>query len=544
MKTRRVGVRLEFVDFLRFSFDRAWSSTATRLAIIARTFPALDGAAVIEHDSPNQEDPTKTMEQSTTRNLSSPPADGNAGPNESDLVGRFLAPRDSVAERLEKGKALRSLVPRESLAVYDPNSQRQDPLALLEAQNRTRLPQLVPVRYSRMLTSPFAFLRGSAVVMTADLAPSPVTGISVQACGDMHVSNFGVYASAERNLVFAINDFDETLPGPWEWDLKRLVASAAVAARYLGGRRSEAKAAVRAAVRAYRKRMWEYARMGHLATFYASISEEDILGAISPENRRRAKRIMAKARSRTNLQVLDKMADLVDDQRRIVEQRPLIVRETHTHLGTPINEALDNFLQAYVESLAWDRRALLNRYRILDVARKVVGVGSVGTRCWVILMEGADAGDPLFLQYKEAQPSVLQPYAGTTLPFKNNGQRVVVGQRMIQGSPDIFLGWGEVEGVQFYVRQLRDMKGGLDLKPGLTPLSSFVEYCGLCGWGLALAHAKSGDAAQIAGYIGKNDVLDEAMVRFALDYAEQTNRDHDALVAAAKEGRIPVAEES
>jgi uncharacterized protein (DUF2252 family) len=376
--------------------------------------------------------------------------------------------------------------------------------------------------------------------MNADLAATPTTGIMVQACGDMHVSNFGVFASPERNLVFGINDFDETLPGPWEWDLKRLAASAVVAGRYLGADGSQCEEAVRTAVSAYRDRMSEYTQMGHLAVWYARIDDQAVLSALSPQVRKRAKKLIAKARQRTHLQVLDKMTDLVDDQHRIREEAPVVVHETHTADGTPILRALDAFLQAYVASLPDDRRTLLARYRLVDVARKVVGVGSVGTRCWVMLLAGNDAADPLFLQFKEAQASVLEPY-GAPSPFDNHGRRVVAGQRLIQGAPDVFLGWGEVLGTHFYVRQLRDMKGSAELDPTKTTVPAFVEYCGLCGWALALAHAKSGDPAMIAGYVGKSDALDQAMAKFATAYTDQTDRDYEALAAASRGGRIVAA---
>lgn len=473
----------------------------------------------------------------------SAPAHGEAlptAPPYASVLDSALAPRPTVAERRAAGKALRERVRRAAHAEYRPSPQRPDPVAILEAQARTRLPELVPIRYARMLASPFAFLRGSAAVMAADLAPGPTTGILVQACGDMHVSNFGVFASAERNLVFGINDFDETLLGPWEWDLKRLAASAVVCARFVGGDKADGQAAAQAAVRTYRERMQEYAEMGHLAVWYARIDEDAVLEVLSPKARRKAEKAMAKARQRTHLQVLGKMADLVDGQQHIVEERPLIVRETHTVSGRPIAEALDLFLQSYFASLGGDRQQLLGRYRLLDVARKVVGVGSVGTRCWVALFGGVDEDDPLFLQVKEAQPSVLAPYTAAS-PYANEGQRVVVGQRTIQGAPDIFLGWGEQDGIHFYVRQLRDMKGGAEFEPGKTKLSNFVENCGLCGWALALAHAKSGDAAMIASYAGKSERLDEAMAAFAQAYADQTERDHDALARAAKQGRIQVA---
>lgn len=373
------------------------------------------------------------------------------------------------------------------------------------------------------------------------MAHTPVTGLTVQACGDMNVANFGVLASAERNLVFGINDYDETLPGAWEWDLKRLAASAVVAVRFLGGDKALCEDAARSAIRSYRKRMRQYARMGHLDVWYSRIGEEDILAALSPEARVGAEKIMAKAKQRGHMQVLDKMAELVDDRHRIVEQAPLIVRETRMPDGQPVSEVLAPTMDLYLRSLPEERRRLLARYRFLDVARKVVGVGSVGTRCWVLLMGGNGPGDPLFLQYKEAQASVLAPYSKTP-GWDCEGRRVVVGQRLIQGAPDIFLGWGVTKaGVHFYMRQLRDMKGGLEFDPTKTQVKNFPQYCKLCGWALALAHAKSGDPAVLAGYLGKSDGMDEAVTRFAFAYADQTDRDYNALAKAAKEKRIHVA---
>jgi uncharacterized protein (DUF2252 family) len=460
------------------------------------------------------------------------------------LFDKFTVPRPSVGERMAAGKALRDKLPREKHGEFRLHPKRQDPVSIIEEQAKTRLPFLVPIRHSRMLASPFAFLRGSAAVMSADLAQTPTTGITVQACGDMHVANFGVFASAERTLVFGINDFDETLPGPWEWDLKRLAASAVVCGRFLGANRALCEESARAVVKSYRKRMREYAKMSYLDVWYARIDENDVLNAQpSPMWRKRAQQTMDKAKKRGHLQVLDKMAELVGNQQRIIEVRPFIVRETHTESGRPIEEALGKFLENYFQSLADDRKVILARYRIVDVARKVVGVGSVGTRCWVILMQGNQSDDPLFLQVKQAEASVLASYAGASGSYANNGQRVVVGQRIIQGAPDIFLGWCEVDAGQFYVRQLRDMKGGADLDRETANVESLAYYGALCGWALALAHAKSGDPAMLAGYLGKSGVMDEAISRFASAYADQTERDHAALAAAARQGRIPVATE-
>jgi uncharacterized protein (DUF2252 family) len=458
------------------------------------------------------------------------------------LVETFTAPRPSIVERLAAGKALREKVPRRTHAAHDRSASRPDPVAILEQQNATRVQKLVPVRYARMLASPFAFLRGSAAVMADDLSRTPVSGVSVAACGDMHVSNFGLFASAERNLVFAINDFDEVHPGPWEWDLKRLAASAAVAVRFMGGRDTAAEEAARQVVSAYRRWIRRYAGMGCLEVWYTRIDESSILASVSPEHRRNTERIFNSARAKGHIQALEKLTERVDGEHRLIEDVPLIVRETHTDSGTPISVALGTLLRAYLNSLSYDRRRLLARYQIVDVARKVVGVGSVGTACWVILLRGVDDDDPLFLQVKEAKASVLAPYVDSRLPFENEGRRVVVGQYLTQGSPDIFLGWGQADPGYFYVRQLADMKGGLKFGEGdRQALKRFSGYCRLCGVALALAHAKSGDPAMIAGYCGKSEALDEAIGRFALAYLGQTERDFEALDAARRSGRIQTA---
>jgi uncharacterized protein (DUF2252 family) len=467
-----------------------------------------------------------------------------AGQQQGSLIGTFEARHPSIAERLAAGKALREKVPRTSHATYEIPGDRADPVAILEKQNVARVQKLVPVRYARMLASPFAFLRGSAAVMASDLSRTPLTGLAVAACGDMHVSNFGVYASAERTLVFGINDFDEVYPGPWEWDVKRLAASAAIAVRFMGGDDDEARDAARACVRSYREHIRRYAEMGYLEVWYDHIDDRAVLEALSPRLRRSAEKLLDKARAKGHIRSLDKLTEQVDGEPRIIEEIPLIVRETHTDHGIPIRAALDRMLIAYIETLPVDRRRLLARYRIVDAARKVVGVGSVGTGCWVILLEGVDDEDPLFLQVKEAQPSVLAAYVDLALPFDNQGQRVVVGQRTTQGSPDIFLGWGELDGRHFYVRQLADMKGSASFAEGNDQgIAGLVEYCGLCGWALALAHAKSGDPAMIAGYCGRSATFDDAIATFALAYVRQTDQDHEALDKARRTGRIQVAAE-
>lgn len=377
--------------------------------------------------------------------------------------------------------------------------------------------------------------------MAADLAGSPITGVTVQACGDMHLLNFGAFASAERKLVFGINDFDETMPGAWEWDLKRLAASATLAVRHIGGDRVAEEEGARAIVAAYRQRIRQYARHSYLRLWYETLTADDVLPTFSRQAQARVQARFAKAKRRNHMQVLEKMTDLVDDRHQIVESRPLIVRETHTATGRPVREALGMFLEAYLKSLSPDRQQLLARYRVADVARKIVGVGSVGTRCWVVYLEGASEADPMFLQIKEAQRSVLEPYFSPT-PELSHGQRVVIGQRLTQGSPDIFLGWGELDGTHFYVRQLRDMKGSAEIVASETKLSDLIEYCGLCGWALALAHAKSGDAAAIAGYAGKTDALDSAVAKFAVSYADLNDRDFDRMQKAVQTGRLASSE--
>ncbi|MGG6269425.1 DUF2252 domain-containing protein [Leptolyngbya sp. AN03gr2] len=453
----------------------------------------------------------------------------------------------SVRDRIAAGKALRQTLKRSELGTYQVSPTREDPIAILEAQAETRVPDLVPIRYARMLASPFAFLRGSAAVMIQDIAAAPMTGIRVQACGDMHLSNFGLFASAERNLVFGINDFDETYPGAWEWDLKRLVASAVVAGRFLGGDREICEETVRAIVSSYRQHLWDYADLGYLDLWYADVDEAEILQKLPAESQKAAMQIAAKARQRNHLQVLEKMTNLLDPEEHIIESPPLITRAATLGTEKTVLESLEQLMQSYFASLTGDRRFLVSRYHILDAARQVVGVGSVGTRCWMVYLQGKDVNDPLFLQVKEAQRSVLAPHAeiasSHTLPDDHQGRRVVVGQRLIQGAPDILLGWGELHGIQYYVRQLRDMKGGVKLEPNKFRVERLPNYGILCGWALALAHAKSGDAAMLAGYVGKKEALDDAMVKFAEAYADQTERDYDLLVAAARQGRIPVAEE-
>lgn len=456
------------------------------------------------------------------------------------LLHHFESKQQTIEERIDLGKALRKKCKRISLGTYKSPSHRIDPVALLEKQGKTRIQELVPIRYARMLTSPFAFLRGSAAIMAGDIAASGKnSGLIVQACGDMHVANFGVFSSAERNLIFGINDFDETMPAPFEWDLKRLVASIVAAGNFLGGDKKICEESIRSAISTYRKKMKEYAYMGNLELWYSTIKENDILDSLDSSARAGAEKIISKARTRTHMQVLGKLTDIVDEKFLLRENAPFIVRQTHTDSGKPIKDGMSLFLKSYFSSLADDRAQLLKRYRITDVARKVVGVGSVGTRCWVIFLTGNHTDDPLFLQLKEAENSVLATHTPKCKYF-NQGERVVSGQRLIQGAPDIFLGWGEVEKKHFYIRQLRDMKGGVEFDPNKIKIKNFPQYTSLCAWALALSHAKSGDAAMLAGYVGNSEELDDAMVKFAFSYAIQNEKDYDALVKAAKTGKIKV----
>ncbi|WP_354060870.1 DUF2252 domain-containing protein [Bradyrhizobium sp. RT6a] len=451
-------------------------------------------------------------------------------------------------DRIANGRALRSSVPRSSHGELFLSRSRSDPLLVLQAQNATRIKELVPVRMARMLASPFAFMRGSAAIMAGDLANSPRTNLQVMACGDMHLLNFGLFASAERNLVFAINDFDEVLPALWEWDLKRLAASAAVAAQFMAGDRVDAEHAARAVVEAHIARMRGYAEMDFLEVWYDLIDEKTILASAPPRMRKLAQNTFKKARGRGHIRALDRLTEEVNGEHRILEDVPLIVRAKHLPDGTPVTEALTSMLRSYLESLPEDRRRLLSRFRVVDVARKVVGVGSVGTNCWVVLLEEHGAGSPLFLQIKEAQESVLAQFLDGAREVKQQGRRVVVGQRMIQGSPDVFLGWGPVDASKtkrhYYVRQLADMKGGLSLAEGdRKTRDGLPDYCRLCGWALALAHAKSGDAAMISGYCGTGDVLPDAIGKYALAYLEQTERDYGVLKTAARNGKVSVAKQ-
>jgi uncharacterized protein (DUF2252 family) len=458
--------------------------------------------------------------------------------------------RLTPAERAKLGKAARERAPRDAHAAADLGSDR-DPVGLLERQAESRVPDLVPVRYGRMLVSPFTFFRGAALPMASDLARTPVSGLTVQACGDAHLSNFGIFGSAERRLMFDINDFDETLPAPWEWDVKRLAASMEVAAREQGLTRKQRRAVVLATVGKYREAMRAFAEASNLRVFYARVDIEQAraeLGSrLTSRQRKMWEKGEAKARTADSMRDLKKLTRVVDGERRIVADPPLLVPLDDLLAAADLAEIeaqLGGIVTRYRRTLEPDRRALLEQYEVTDVARKVVGVGSVGTLCWIVLLLGRDHRDPLFLQVKEAQPSVLAPFAGSS-KIANQGQRVVAGQRLMQAAGDAFLGWNSIgSGLDgkprhFYIRQLRDWKFSVDIAT-LMP-AGLQLYGELCGWTLARAHARSGDRIAIAAYLGGSDVFDQAVADFAVAYADQNELDHQALADAAASGRITAA---
>jgi len=436
------------------------------------------------------------------------------------------------AQRLEAGKTLRDRVPRVNHARWAVAEASRDPIEILELSNKNRLPQLVPIRYGRMLASPFTFLRGSAGLMAHDLARTPNSGIRVQACGDCHLLNFGTFATPERNLVFDINDFDETLPAPWEWDLKRLAVSFAVAARDNTLADEEARDIARECAEAYREALRDYSRMSPLRVWYERLDMDTLIADAPDEKARKLRQQIAeKARQRVIENLFPKIVGEIAGKRRLLDEPPVLfhVADRDNH------EVLHQGLLAYRQSLPDERRVLLDRYRLEDWAAKVVGIGSVGTRCMVALFFDAD-DHPLILQIKEAVPSVLAPHAGKSR-YTNHGQRVVIGQRLMQSSSDIFLGWARGPlGRDFFVRQLRDMKFSAPIH--LLNATQLKRYARICGGVLARAHAKSGDAATISGYLGKSDRFDKAIGAFALAYAEQNEKDHAALVQAVRSGRI------
>jgi uncharacterized protein (DUF2252 family) len=458
------------------------------------------------------------------------------------------AQHPSVAERAACGKAARAEVPRSSHADYEPSRRRADPIKLLERQAKTRVAELVPIRYGRMLVSPFTFYRGAALIMASDLASTPRSGFTVQCCGDAHLSNFGVFASPERQLVFDINDFDETLPGPWEWDVKRLAVSMFIAARDDGFAVKDQEKIVLDTVEEYRTAMGAFAGMKNLDVWYAHLDIEAVLqefrSQFTAKQLRRGEKQIANARTKDSMAAFSKLTREVDGQARIVAEPPLIVPIDDLATGRERDQMFDllhELLRSYRLTLEHDRRVLLEEFRLVDFARKVVGVGSVGTRAWIALLLGRDGRDPLFLQMKEADSSALEEFLAPS-EFENHGERVVAGQHLMQASSDIFLGWIHVEEGEggrprdFYGRQLKDWKGSAEVE-GMVP-KAMAQYGKLCGWTLARAHARSGDRIAIASYLGNGSSFDRAIVEFSHAYAEQNERDYQALVKAVKSGRV------
>jgi uncharacterized protein (DUF2252 family) len=485
------------------------------------------------------------------------------------VTKRKRVPHPSIEERRAQGKQARDRAPLSSHAGWAPASDRPDPVGLLEEQNLTREPDLVPVRHGRMLVSPFTFYRGTAKVMAADLAGTPTAGLDVQLCGDAHLSNFGAFASPERRLLFDLNDFDETLPGPFEYDVKRLAASFTIAGRNNGFAKADTRAATLGSVAAYREAMAGFAQMGTMDIWYAHLDEQELLATIrraaaeagkaskgkkAKKEAKGAKRAEAtavkaveKAHTRDSLQALSKLGELVDGRYRIVSQPPIVVpmRElegTYGLSGDQMERVLHQQFRAYRATLRDDQRQLLERFQLVDMARKVVGVGSVGTRAFIALLQGRDQQDPLFLQVKEATRSVLEDHLGKSR-YKQHGERVVYGQRMMQAASDIYLGWtkGALDDSRhYYWRQLRDMKGSAEVE-SMAPLGLSV-YARICGWTLARAHARSGDPVAIAAYLGKRDTFDQAITDFSQGYADQNERDYQAFASAVRTGRLQAIE--
>jgi uncharacterized protein (DUF2252 family) len=488
---------------------------------------------------------------STDEHAAEPSENGSKGNGASVLESAPGSPVAHLtpAERDARGKAARTEVPRRVHAEWEPSSVRPSPVDLLEQQAATRVPELIPIRHGRMLVSAFTFYRGAALIMASDLAATPRSGLLVQLCGDAHLSNFGVFGTPERNMVFDINDFDETHPGPWEWDVKRLATSFEIAGRDNEFTPKQRTAAVLAAVEAYRLAMRDFATKSNLEVWYAHFDIEQALEELSTDMDAsmvaRTQATLAKARTKDSMRAFEKLTHVVDGERRIISDPPLIVPVEELGLADSVEQlesTLRDGFRSYRNTLPTDRRHLLEQYRFTHFARKVVGVGSVGTRAWIALFLGRDDGDPLFLQVKEAQQSVLEPFLGHS-EFENSGERVVAGQRLMQASSDIFLGWHRttdtVDGVPYrdnYIRQLHDWKGSADIE-AMRP-RGMTLYARLCGWTLARAHARSGDRIAIASYLGGGDVFDRAIAEFAQAYADQNERDYATLVQAVESGRL------
>jgi len=480
-----------------------------------------------------------------TTKTPTPDSDAQAAPP--PLPYRPLLEHFSPEERATRGKAARQDAPRSSHGRWEPISSRPDPVELLEEQSRERTQELIPIRYGRMLASPFAFFRGSAAIMASDLASTPRSGLNAQLCGDAHLSNFGIFAAPDRSLLFDINDFDETVPGPWEWDLKRLAASFEVAMRNRGVERDTRREVVLRGVRTYRQSMAEFAAMRTIDVWYERLDTNAIFEEL--RNLARAKdaaaveQMVAKAEQKDSMRALAKLTEVIDGSPRIVSKPPLIVPASELLTGEALasfEKTIHEFLRNYAASLSDDIRQLMAQYRFVQIARKVVGVGSVGTRCWIVLTLGRDEQDPLFLQLKQAEVSVLERYVGRSR-YRNHGRRVVEGQRLMQAASDVLLGWYKVLAFDgkvhdFYVRQLWDGKSSLDIET--MPIGMFGPYADGCFWTLARAHARTGDRIAISAYLGPGDVFDTAIANFSNAYADQNEQDFEALQAAEKSGEI------
>jgi len=463
------------------------------------------------------------------------------------LAYQSLLPHPTPSERIARGKVARQDAPRSSQAAWSTWPERPDPIGILETQAATRMIDLVPIRYGRMASSPFAFFRGGAAIMASDLAATTRTGLRVQTCGDAHLVNFGIFAAPERSLIFDINDFDETLPGPWEWDIKRLAASFEVSMRDRGFDKASRRNALLAGVKSYRDAMAEFSEMTNLEVWYARLGVEDMQAELAALNANKQAKIITKsvdkAQFKNNLGALDKLTVMVDGEPRIVSEPPLIVPAAELLHGEELDRFTDtihSFLRSYALSLPDDRRHLLESYEFKQIARKVVGVGSVGMRSWIVLTVGRDTSDPLFLQLKQAEESVLERFVGRSR-YRNHGRRVVEGQRLMQAASDIILGWYKVLAFDgkwhdFYVRQLWDGKASFDMTR--LPEAAFASYARACFWTLARAHARTGDRIAISAYLGPNDLFDNAIADFAYIYALQNELDHQALLAAIKSGRV------
>lgn len=465
----------------------------------------------------------------------------------SELYKSFLNKNLSLKERQVLGKSIRQQVSRTAIGNYKIKGKRQLPIDILIAQGKTRIPEYVPIRHARMAVDPFAFFRGAAAVMANDLASTPSPSIGVQLCGDMHVSNFGFFSTSEHQLVFGINDFDETLPGHFDWDLKRLAASAMIATQQLGQDQAYGEMIVRKIAKVYRQYLHIYSTLPYVDLKRTYIDEKALRSAALSygdlESQKYLKKLLDKARKNNNSGILGKLTEMTPTGIRLINNPPFVEHIEHSYHGGKISELNDEGLNSYIKSLPPDRINLLSRYKWIDGARKIVGVGSVGTSCSIIYLEGHDLNDPLFLQVKQAQPSVLAPFFPDN-QFGSEGERVVYGQSLIQGAPDLFLGFGKTVEQEFYVRQLRDMKGGISVGGDGINTKVFPDFAKLFGWALANAHARSGDPAMLAGYCGQGKALDDALVKFSIAYSKQNEADYDTFLRAIKSGKISCAKEA